>query len=79
MCIPLLKTNYKLENHISSIQKAFIDGGEGNAATNEILQGSLRDTTLCKYDRYIKQSTKFYNYLINIGHVLDFFLSNIFC
>ena len=49
-----------------AIQKTPVNTNQGNNTTENILEASLRLSTHCKYNNYIKQWT---SYSKNIGHI----------
>ena len=62
-----------------AIQKTPVNSNQGNNTTEKILEASLRLSTHCKYNNYIKQWTSYSKNIgcIEVSHVLDF-LSGMF-
>ena len=62
-----------------TIQKIPVNSNQGNNTTENFLEASLRLSTHCKYNNYIKQWTSYSKNIgcIEVSHVLDF-LSQIF-
>ena len=62
-----------------AIQETPVNSNHGNNTTEKMLEASLRISTHCKYNNYIKQWTSFSKTLgrIEVSHV-SYFLSRIF-
>ena len=62
-----------------AIQKTPVNSNQGNNTTEKFLEASLRLSTHCKYNNYIKQWTSYSKNVgrIEVSHVLDF-LSGLF-
>ena len=62
-----------------AIQETPVNSSHGNNTTEKMLEASLRISTHCKYNNYIKQWTSFSKTIgrIEVSHVL-YFLSRIF-
>ena len=63
----------------AAMQKTLVNSNQGNNTTEKFLEASLRLSTHCKYNNYIKQWTY---YSKNIGHIelshVSDFLSGMF-
>ena len=57
-----------------TIQRTPVNSNQGNNTTENILEASLRLSTHCKYNNYIKQWTSYSKNIghIEVSHVLDF-------
>ena len=58
----------------STTSKTSVNGNQGNATTIKILEASLRQSTHCKYNNYIKHWLDYSKTMgkIEVTHVLDF-------
>ena len=70
----------KPDSHSQTLQEPYttsktsINGNQGNAATIKILEASLRQSTHCKYNNYIKHWLDYSKTMgkIEVTHLLDF-------